>query len=98
MILFYNVHVLQKVLLIGSISSGFLKEDTTGTTQLSLLRERLRTNGCDVILVGNAACKAFVDEPSFFNQHSIIRNASVFWEFLRGTNLPGVAALDKVRL
>ncbi|KAG6479208.1 hypothetical protein ZIOFF_062669 [Zingiber officinale] len=85
----------KKVLLIGSISSGFLKEDTAGTAQLSLLLERLRTNGCDVILVGNAARKAFVDKPSFSNQHSIIRNASVVWEFLRGTKLPGVAALDK---
>ncbi|XP_042433954.1 phosphoglycerate kinase-like isoform X2 [Zingiber officinale] len=87
--------VCKKVLLIGSISSGFLKEDTAGTAQLSLLLERLRTNGCDVILVGNAARKAFVDKPSFSNQHSIIRNASVVWEFLRGTKLPGVAALDK---
>ncbi|KAG6476386.1 hypothetical protein ZIOFF_065626 [Zingiber officinale] len=90
-----NGELLTKVLLIGSISSGFLKEDTAGTSQLSLLLERLRTNGCDVILVGNAARKAFVDKPSFSNQHSIIRNASVVWEFLRGTKLPGVAALDK---
>ncbi|URE30454.1 phosphoglycerate kinase [Musa troglodytarum] len=85
----------KKVILIGSVSFGSLEEDNVKTSQLASVLERISKNGSEVILIGNAACKAFAGKSSYSNQYSVFRNASVAWEFLKGTKLPGVAALDK---
>ncbi|XP_064971273.1 uncharacterized protein LOC135616004 isoform X3 [Musa acuminata AAA Group] len=85
----------KKVILIGSVSFGSLEEDNVRTSQLVSVLERISKNGSEVILIGNAACKAFAGKSSYSNQYSVFRNASVAWEFLRGTKLPGVAILDK---
>ncbi|CAL9754442.1 unnamed protein product [Musa acuminata subsp. burmannicoides] len=85
----------KKVILIGSVSFGSLEEDNVRTSQLASVLERISKNGSEVILIGNAACKAFAGKSSYSNQYSVFRNASVAWEFLRGTKLPGVAILDK---
>ncbi|CAL9109530.1 unnamed protein product [Musa textilis] len=85
----------KKVILIGSVSFGSLEEDNVRTSQLASVLERISKNGSEVILIGNAACKAFAGKSSYSNQYSVFRNASVAWEFLKGTKLPGVAALDK---
>ncbi|CAD5166253.1 unnamed protein product [Musa acuminata subsp. malaccensis] len=85
----------KKVILIGSVSFGSLEEDNVRTSQLVSVLERISKNGIEVILIGNAACKAFAGKSSYSNQYSVFRNASVAWEFLRGTKLPGVAILDK---
>ncbi|WOL09858.1 hypothetical protein Cni_G18611 [Canna indica] len=85
----------KKVLLIGSVSSGYVKQEMAATSQLAVELERISKNGSEVFIVGDAACKAFAGKSSSLNQFSMFRNASVVWEFLRGTRLPGVAALDK---
>lgn len=58
--------------------------------------ETTRKSGCDVIVVGGAACKALAGISTSSPHYTMFHSASVVWEFLKGRTLPGVAALDKV--
>lgn len=85
----------KKIILLGSIKLDSVKENTVRVSDLALMLERLSLSGCDVTLVGNAACKAVAGTSCSISQYKMFKNASVVWEFLKGRTLPGVAALDR---
>jgi phosphoglycerate kinase len=63
---------------------------------LGEILEKASSDGCDVILVGKAACKAIKRKTDSSSQYTEFQNATAVWEFLKGRILPGIAALDKV--
>ncbi|XP_058077642.1 uncharacterized protein LOC131226014 isoform X2 [Magnolia sinica] len=84
----------KKVLWIGPVEFGASREDTHGASDLAMLLEKI-SGGCDVIIVGNAACKAVMETTSSLSSYSMFESASVVWDYLKGRTLPGVAALDR---
>ncbi|XP_008809686.2 phosphoglycerate kinase-like isoform X3 [Phoenix dactylifera] len=86
--------ICKKILLIGSIKFDSVK-DTVGASKLALMLQGISMTGCDVTVVGNAACKAVAGTSCSVSQYKMFNNASVVWEFLKGRILPGVAALDR---
>lgn len=71
--------------------------ETSGSFELALFLEGMSRTGCDITIVGNAACSTFAKIGGFgLCKH--FENASTVWDFIKGRTLPGVAALDKVGL
>lgn len=66
-----------------------------GMTELADVLVKLCESGCDVTVVGSASNKAIKSRSHSSATYSVIEDASVFWEFLKGRNLPGVMALDR---
>ncbi|XP_020084507.1 uncharacterized protein LOC109707563 isoform X2 [Ananas comosus] len=85
----------KKILWVGSSDCGLLKRNTVGASELAQMLETTRKSGCDVIVVGGAACKALAGISTSSPQYTMFHSASVVWEFLKGRTLPGVTALDK---
>ncbi|OAY71813.1 Phosphoglycerate kinase [Ananas comosus] len=85
----------KKILWVGSSDCGLLKRNTVGASELAQMLETTRKSGCDVIVVGGAACKALAGISTSSPHYTMFHSASVVWEFLKGRTLPGVAALDK---
>ncbi|XP_077221807.1 phosphoglycerate kinase, cytosolic-like isoform X2 [Tasmannia lanceolata] len=85
----------KKILWIGPVEFGSSRQETHGSSQLAVMLEKISGNNCDVIIVGNAACKAVMATASSLSAYNIVESASVIWEFLSGRTLPGVAALDR---
>ncbi|XP_073008789.1 uncharacterized protein [Typha latifolia] len=85
----------KKIIWIGPTDFGVVKNQNVGAQQLALVLERISKSGCDVLVVGGAACKAVAGISSSLSQYTIFNSASVVWEFLKGRTLPAVAALDK---
>ncbi|KAI3987318.1 hypothetical protein MKX01_003068 [Papaver californicum] len=85
----------KKILWIGPVKFMLSRPDTHGASKLATMVETSSRRGCDVTVVGNAACKAIAEMPSVLSLYSLHENASVVWEFLKGRTLPGIAALDR---
>lgn len=81
----------KKVLCIGPLTLRLPREDCSLASNLALMLETFGRNGCDVTIVGTAACKEF----SRSSVCALYENASVVWEFLKGRGLPGLSALDR---
>lgn len=86
----------QKILWIGPTNYGLTEKNSVGGTQLGEILESASSDGCDVILVGDAACKAVKRKTDSSPQYTEFQKSTVVWEFLKGRILPGIAALDKV--
>ncbi|XP_026412021.1 phosphoglycerate kinase, cytosolic-like isoform X2 [Papaver somniferum] len=85
----------KKILWIGPVRFMLSRPDTHGASKLATMVETSSRRGCDVTVVGNAACKAIAETSSALSLYSLHENASVVWEFLKGRTLPGIAALDR---
>ncbi|KAL5225756.1 hypothetical protein ABZP36_012395 [Zizania latifolia] len=85
----------KKVLWIGPTGYDLAEEYSVGATQLGRILDKASCDSCDVILVGNAACKAVKGVLESSSQYTTFENSSVVWEFLKERILPGIAALDK---
>lgn len=94
--LYLFTDTLQKVLWIGPVKFDPSVEDTDGGSKLGMMLEKISNNGCEVTVVGNAACKAISKYSGPPSRCKMFKTASVVWEFLKGRTLPGVAALDRV--
>ncbi|XP_020261337.1 uncharacterized protein LOC109837488 isoform X2 [Asparagus officinalis] len=84
-----------KVLWIGPLKFDPSVEDADGESKLALMLESINKAGCEVTVVGNAACKAIFRHSSTISTYKIFKSASVLWDFLKGRTLPGVTALDR---
>ncbi|KAG8091721.1 hypothetical protein GUJ93_ZPchr0012g19980 [Zizania palustris] len=85
----------KKVLWIGPTGYDLAEEYSVGAMQLGRILDKASCDSCDVILVGNAACKAVKGVLESSSQYTTFENSSVVWEFLKERILPGIAALDK---
>ncbi|ONM06248.1 Phosphoglycerate kinase [Zea mays] len=85
----------KKILWIGPTNYGLTEKNSVGGTQLGEILESASSDGCDVILVGDAACKAVKRKTDSSPQYTEFQKSTVVWEFLKGRILPGIAALDK---
>ncbi|KAF9596164.1 hypothetical protein IFM89_007482 [Coptis chinensis] len=88
---YQNARQRQKVLWIGPLKLALPRADCCRAFKLALMLENLGQSGCDVIVIGNAACREMT-RPSVC---TLYENASVVWEYLKGRVLPGCAALDR---
>ncbi|XP_050141732.1 uncharacterized protein LOC126617730 isoform X2 [Malus sylvestris] len=68
---------------------------TKGASILAQMLNQLSQSNCSVTVVGSMACEAMVKESNSVSHLTMIENASVVWEFLKGRKLPGVMALDR---
>ncbi|KAF6140205.1 hypothetical protein GIB67_000253 [Kingdonia uniflora] len=85
----------KKILWIGSVKSISSGEDAQGASKLAAMLSNLCRRGCNVTVVGKAACKAITRTSMCISAYSLQENASVMWDFLKGRMLPGLAALDR---
>lgn len=69
---------------------------TKGASKLAQMLNQLSQSNCNITVVGNKACEAMVKESNSTFNFTMIKDASVVWEFLKGRKLPGVMALDRV--
>ncbi|KAM0949677.1 putative phosphoglycerate kinase, tRNA (guanine-N-7) methyltransferase, Trmb type [Dioscorea sansibarensis] len=84
----------EKILWIGPVKFGSAKHGVRGPSELASILERVNKSGCDIFVIGNAACKAVTRKTHSRTPYKILESASVVWEFLARRTLPGVAALD----
>ncbi|XP_057983263.1 uncharacterized protein LOC131168081 isoform X2 [Malania oleifera] len=85
----------KKIIWIGPVKFRLSSQDITGPSKLAYILDKLSQSGCDITVVGNIACKAFLKESESISDYDMVENASVVWEFLKGRKLPGLMALDK---
>lgn len=81
---------------IGPVEFSASRSDISGTSELAMVLGKISQSGCDVTIVGNAACKAVRGTTYALSSFSMYEHASVIWNFLKRRVLPGVAALDRV--
>ncbi|XP_071910570.1 uncharacterized protein [Coffea arabica] len=82
-----------KILWIGPVRFGLSHSDAGEASRLGAVVDRLRSqNNLETILVGKVACTTVLGSNL---NYSVIENASVVWEFLKGRSLPGLMALDR---
>ncbi|XP_071910568.1 uncharacterized protein [Coffea arabica] len=83
----------KKILWIGPVRFGLSHSDAGEASRLGAVVDRLRSqNNLETILVGKVACTTVLGSNL---NYSVIENASVVWEFLKGRSLPGLMALDR---
>ncbi|XP_068646349.1 uncharacterized protein [Aristolochia californica] len=85
----------KKVLSIGSVGFDSSRQRTRGASDYALMLEKISGSGCDIAVVGSAACRDVLNTSGSLSAYNIFEKASVAWELLRGRPLPGVAALDR---
>ncbi|KAJ0967322.1 hypothetical protein J5N97_024239 [Dioscorea zingiberensis] len=85
----------KKLLWIGPVKFGSSSHSVHGSSDLASMLERVNKTGCEIFVVGNAACEAVTRIADSCSSYKLLESASVVWEFLKGRTLPGVAALDK---
>ncbi|XP_050227352.1 uncharacterized protein LOC126676991 [Mercurialis annua] len=85
----------KKIIWIGPPKFKFSSPCIDGASKLAQMIDELSQETCDVIIVGNMACKAVITKSRSFLAYDLIESASVFWEFFKGRKLPGIMALDK---
>ena len=88
--------MLQKIIWIGPVKFFNSSQSTGGASILARKLYDLIQSDCDVTVVGTSACKALMQESSTLPACNVFENASVVWDFLKGKQLPGVLALDRV--
>lgn len=72
------------------------KKYTNGASKLAKILDQLSQSNCKITVVGTMACQLMRQEGSSMSSISMVENASVVWEFLKGRKLPGVMAIDRV--
>ncbi|XP_030522043.1 uncharacterized protein LOC115735102 isoform X3 [Rhodamnia argentea] len=85
----------QKATWIGPVKFKSRHASAVGASKLACILNALSQGDCDVTIVGSVACKTMTDESSSIPAFSVIENASIWWDFLKGRKLPGVMALDR---
>ncbi|CAI0471407.1 unnamed protein product [Linum tenue] len=87
----------KKVIWIGPVKfkSSHSSICTDGASQVAQIVDRLAQRNCEIAVVGNKACSAMIKESRSSASCSVIENASVVWEVLKGRKLPGLLALDR---
>lgn len=86
--------IFQKILWIGPVKFGSLSANAGGTLKLGAILDRLRKqNNLEIIVDGKVARRTVLGSISTYD---VIESASIVWEFLKGRNLPGLMALDRV--
>lgn len=83
---------------IGPVKFSSSNLNAGGASKLAAKIDALSQRNCDVSIVGKMARDAFHGNSSSATAENMIQNASVVWEFLKGRNLPGLLALDRVRI
>lgn len=71
-------------------------ENNDGDSKLALILDKVSQDGCHVTIVGHMACDAVLQISRSAPVHTMIEHASVVWEYLKGRNLPGLLAVDRV--
>ncbi|KAF8042701.1 hypothetical protein BT93_A1130 [Corymbia citriodora subsp. variegata] len=85
----------KKATWIGPVKFKSCHLPAIGARKLACIFNELSQSDCDVTIVGSVARKTMTDESISVAAFSVIENASVWWEFLKGRKLPGVMALDR---
>ncbi|KAL3753959.1 hypothetical protein ACJRO7_001238 [Eucalyptus globulus] len=85
----------KKATWIGPVKFKSCNSSAIGASELACILYALSQDDCDVTIVGSVATKTITDESSSIPAFSVIENASVWWDFLKGRKLPGVMALDR---
>ncbi|XP_030522042.1 phosphoglycerate kinase, cytosolic-like isoform X2 [Rhodamnia argentea] len=85
----------KKATWIGPVKFKSRHASAVGASKLACILNALSQGDCDVTIVGSVACKTMTDESSSIPAFSVIENASIWWDFLKGRKLPGVMALDR---
>ncbi|KAI4310411.1 hypothetical protein MLD38_035391 [Melastoma candidum] len=85
----------KKVVWIGPVRFKFPSPSSYGSTELAKVLVNLCEIGRDVTVVGSATNKAMKSRPNYSASYSVVEDASIFWQFLKGRKLPGVMALDR---
>ena len=88
--------IFQKILWIGAVKFKQSDQSSYGASKLAFMLDELSQRDCDVTVVGHMACQAVMRTKSSASTLDLIENASTVWEFLKGRNLPGLVALDRV--
>ncbi|RYR32706.1 hypothetical protein Ahy_A10g047232 isoform C [Arachis hypogaea] len=92
---FVGMMAFQKILWIGPVKFVDSNKCTNQASKLVEVLVQLSQSNCNITIVGNTACQLVSQERSPMSSTSMIENASVVWEFLKGRKLPGVMALDR---
>ncbi|KAG9441670.1 hypothetical protein H6P81_017524 [Aristolochia fimbriata] len=85
----------KKVLWIGSEGFDSSMQQIHGASNLARMLEKIRRTGCDITVVGSAACNAVLKTSGSLSAYNVLEKASVVWALLKGKTLPAVAALDR---
>ncbi|KAI3417236.1 Phosphoglycerate kinase [Psidium guajava] len=85
----------KKATWIGPVKFKARHSSAIGASKLASILNTLSQGDCDVTIVGSVACKTMTDESSSIPAFSVIENASIWWDFLKGRKLPGVMSLDR---
>ncbi|KAJ8750425.1 hypothetical protein K2173_015564 [Erythroxylum novogranatense] len=85
----------KKIICFGPMRFKFSSQSPIGVSRLAKTLDELSQKGCDITIVGNAACNAIAKESAVLSSYHMIENAAVVWEFFRGRRLPGIMALDR---
>lgn len=92
----YIIHFLQKITWIGPLRFSSRKQDKVGTFELA---EALGTlSSCNVTFVGKTEVEESLGKSKSFSHDNFLKSAVVVWEVLKGGKLPGLLALDRVRI
>lgn len=76
---------------------GQSDQNSGGASKLARILDEVSQNGCHITIIGHMACEAVLQIPRSSSAYTMIEHASVVWEYLKGRNLPGLLALDRVR-
>lgn len=90
--------IFQKILWIGPVQFDPSYQNSSGTYDLAQMLDTRSRENCDIIVAGDVACKAVMTVSQSQPACYMIESPSVIWEYLRGRNLPGLMALDRVRI
>ncbi|KAK7266802.1 hypothetical protein RIF29_19458 [Crotalaria pallida] len=85
----------KKVIWIGPVKFDESCQYTNGASKLAETLDQLSQSNCEITVVGTMICQLVRQRKSSFSFVSIVENASVVWEFLKGRKLPGVMAVDR---
>ncbi|KAG9134580.1 hypothetical protein Leryth_000908 [Lithospermum erythrorhizon] len=85
----------KKLLLIGPVKFNSSTLDADRTNTLVTMLDNLILRDCEIIAVGQMACKAVVGKSWSSLVVNPIEDASTVWEFLKERKLPGLMALDR---
>lgn len=87
---FFSLQNLQKILWIGPLRFSSSKQDKSVTFKLA---EALGTlSSCNTTFVGRMEFEELLGKSN----DNILKSAAIVWEVLKGKNLPGLMALDRV--
>lgn len=89
---------MQKIIWIGPVKFGSSYHNGGGTSKVAQMIDTISQGDCDTTVIGTATCKALLKESRSLPKSYMIENAALVWEYLKGRKLPGLMALDRVRV